>query len=44
MSVRDAYLKVAQREPQRFSIIDADRPAALIGHDVAAAVDKLLRT
>lgn len=42
--VRDAYLKVAQREPQRFSIIDADRPAALIGHDVAAAVDKLLRT
>lgn len=40
--VRDAYLKIAEREPARFCIIDADRPVDLIGRDVAAAVDRLL--
>lgn len=40
--VRDAYMKVAEREPGRFCIIDADRPVEAIGCDVLAAVDHLL--
>lgn len=40
--VRNAYLKIAEREPARFCIIDADRPADAISRDVLAIIDRLL--
>lgn len=41
--VRATYLARAQREPQRFCIIDADRPLARVQADVLAAVDGFRR-
>nr|WP_255607087.1 dTMP kinase [Phyllobacterium sp. 2063] len=38
---RDAYLAIAKAEPDRCSVIAADRPAGEIAREIAALVDKL---
>ncbi len=40
--VREAYFEIAAREPERFRVIAADRPADLIQPDVFAIVADLL--
>ena len=40
--VADAYLKIAEEHPERFVVIDADRPPAVVGDDVHAALEKAL--
>ena len=40
--VRAAYLGVAEREPDRFRVIDADRSIQEIQHDVVAVVEEFL--
>lgn len=42
--VRNAYMKLAEREPDRFCIIDADRPADVISRDVVSEVDRFLQS
>ena len=41
--VRAAYLARAEREPERFRVIDADRPLERVREDVLAAVDAFRR-
>lgn len=41
--VRDAYLKLAANEPQRFSVIDARQPLAQVQRDIAQAIERLLK-
>jgi dTMP kinase len=41
--VSDAYLKIAEEHPERFVIVDADRPADEIFTDVKIALDRLLK-
>ena len=41
--VRSVFLQLAQREPQRFKVVDADRDQAAIQKDVKEAVDELVR-
>lgn len=41
--VRDAYLKIAKREPHRFRIIDADRSIEEIQPDVFSVVSEILK-
>ena len=41
--VRKAYLGIAEREPNRFLVIDADRPVKEIQVDVEKIVAKLIR-
>ena len=41
--VRKAYLGIAEREPKRFLVIDADRPVKEIQVDVEKIVAKLIR-
>jgi dTMP kinase len=38
---RDAYLAIAKAEPERCSVIAADRPAGEIAREISALVDKL---
>jgi len=40
--VRDGYLKMARREPQRWQVIDATGPVEVIGEIVWARVQKLI--
>ena len=40
--VREAYFEIAKREPQRFRVINADRPVDLIHNDVLGAMIDLL--
>lgn len=40
--VADAYLKIAEEHPERFVVIDADRPAAVVADDVRSALEKAL--
>ncbi|MET0800140.1 MAG: dTMP kinase, partial [Actinomycetota bacterium] len=40
--VSDAYLKIAEEHPERFVVIDADKPPAEVFDDVRAALDKAL--
>jgi thymidylate kinase len=40
--VADAYLKIAEEHPERFVVIDADRPPADVADDVRAALEKAL--
>jgi len=41
--VRDAYLGVAAREPERFRVIDAQRPADAIHADVMDMITGFLQ-
>ena len=41
--VRDAYLGIAQREPERFRVIDAQRPADAIHNDVMDLITTFLQ-
>jgi dTMP kinase len=41
--VADAYLKIAEEHPERFVVIDADRPPAEVADEVRAALEKALR-
>ena len=41
--VRAAYLGIASREPERFRVIDAQRPADAIHHDVMEMITAFLR-
>jgi dTMP kinase len=41
--VSDAYLKIAEEHPERFVVVDADRPAAQVFDDVRDALDRTLR-
>lgn len=40
---RQAFLAIAEHEPERCKVIDADRPQEEIAHDMADAADTLLR-
>jgi dTMP kinase len=40
--VADAYLRIAEEHPERFVVVDADRPAEAVFEDVRAALVKLL--
>jgi len=40
--VADAYLKIAEEHPERFVVIEADRPPAEVFDSVREALDKLL--
>lgn len=42
--VRDAYMQIAERDPKRFRIIDADRPVDAIQNDVLTIFERLLGT
>jgi dTMP kinase len=42
-NVRTAYLGIAEREPERFRIIDADRSVEEIHTSVVSAVDAFLQ-
>ena len=39
--VRDAYLALAEAEPERFSVIDASADLERVQHDIASAVERL---
>jgi dTMP kinase len=41
--VSDAYLKIAEEHPERFVIVDADRPPAEVFEEVRASIDRVLR-
>jgi dTMP kinase len=40
--VADAYLKIAEEHPERFAVVDADRPPADVFASVREAIEKLL--
>ena len=40
--VADAYLKIAEEHPERFVVVDADKPAAEVFDAVRVAIDKAL--
>jgi dTMP kinase len=40
--VADAYLRIAEEHPERFVVVDADRPAPEVFEDVKAALVKLV--
>jgi len=40
--VADAYLKIAEEHPERFIVIDADKPPTEVFDDVRAALDRAL--
>ncbi len=40
-SGRDAYLAIAEAEPERCQVVAADRPAGEIAREIAAVVDHL---
>jgi dTMP kinase len=40
--VSDAYLKIAEEHPERFVIVDADRPQAEVFEEVRASIDRVL--
>jgi dTMP kinase len=40
--VADAYLRIAEEHPERFVVVDADRPAHDVFADVRGALEKLL--
>lgn len=40
--VRHAFLDLAARAPQRYTVVDASRPSADVHRDVVAAVERLL--
>ena len=42
--VRQGYLTLAAREPQRFCIIDGNRPAEAVGRDILTALARRLST
>jgi dTMP kinase len=39
--VRKAYLQRARRDPQRYAVINADREAAAVQHDIVGALERL---
>jgi len=41
--VADAYLRIAEEHPERFVVVDADRPPSEVFDDVRAALEKVLR-
>ncbi len=41
--VADAYLRIAEEHPERFVVIDADRPTEEVAGDVRAALDHAVR-
>ena len=41
--VADAYLRIAEEHPERFVVVDADRPPDLVHEDVREALNRLLR-
>jgi dTMP kinase len=41
--VSDAYLKIAEEHPERFAIVDANRPPDQVFEEVKASLDRLLR-
>jgi dTMP kinase len=41
--VSDAYLKIAEEHPERFVVIDADKPPAEVFDGVREALDRVLR-
>jgi dTMP kinase len=40
--VADAYLKIAEEHPERFVVVDADKPPAVVFDEVRAAIDRAL--
>jgi dTMP kinase len=41
--VADAYLRIAEEHPERFVLIDADRPPEQVHESVRAAIERVLR-
>ena len=41
--VSDAYLKIAEEHPERFAVIDADRPQAEVFESVKEALGRVLK-
>jgi dTMP kinase len=41
--VSDAYLKIAEEHPERFIVVDADKPPADVFEGVKAALHKVLK-
>jgi len=43
-AVRDQYLKLAKRNPERIKVIDAVRPLGEVDHDVKLQINEFIRT
>jgi dTMP kinase len=41
--VADAFLKIAEEHPERFVVIDSSKEPGIVGDEVRAAADRLLR-
>jgi dTMP kinase len=41
--VADAYLKIAEEHPERFVVVDANRPPGEVFDDVRSALERVLR-